>query len=55
MEVGLQKIIDESKYIEPTIIPPNVDSYKIRLDKIWVGNPEIVEFDGSRREIMPSE
>lgn len=55
VEEGLQEIIDENKNIEPTIIPPNVDSYKIRLDRIWVGKPEIVEADGSRREIMPAE
>jgi len=55
IEKGLQEIIDETKFIEPTIIPSNVDSYKIRLDKIWVGKPEIIEADGSRREIMPAE
>ncbi|MBD3361864.1 DNA-directed RNA polymerase subunit B'' [Candidatus Woesearchaeota archaeon] len=51
----LQKIIDENKYIEPTIIPPNVESFKIRLDKIEVKMPEITEADGSRRPVMPVE
>ena len=55
IETGLQEIINENKVIEPTIIPPNVDSYEIKLDKIWVDKPEIVEADGSRREIMPTE
>src|SRR3972149_407924 len=51
----LQAIIDENKLIEPTIIPPNVESFKIRLDKIWVTNPEITEADGSKRNIYPAE
>lgn len=55
IETEIQQIIEDNKYIEPTIIPPNVDSFKIRLDRIWVGKPEIIEADGSRREILPSE
>jgi DNA-directed RNA polymerase beta subunit len=55
VEKELQKIIDENKMIEPTIIPPNVESFKIRLDKIWVTRPEITEADGSKRNIFPVE
>jgi len=51
----LQKILDENKEVEPTIIPPNVDTYKIRFDKIWITKPEITEADGSKRDISPSE
>ena len=51
----LQAIVDENKEIEPTIIPPNVDTFKIRLDKIWVTKPEITEADGSKRNIYPVE
>ena len=51
----LQRIIEDNKIVEPTIIPPNVESFKIRLDKIWVKKPEIVEADGSRRNIYPME
>ena len=51
----LQKIIDENKEIEPTIIPQNIDEYKIRLNKLWVGKPIITEADGSKREIFPIE
>lgn len=51
----LQKIIEENGDIEPTIIPSNVDEFKIRLDKIWVTKPEITEADGSKRNIYPSE
>ena len=51
----LQEIIDENRDIEPTIIPQNVDEFKIRLDKIEVHKPEIIEADGSRRNIFPIE
>jgi len=51
----LKEIIEENKEIEPTIIPPNVDSFKIRLDNVWVTKPEITEADGSKRVIYPVE
>ncbi len=55
IEKELQKVVDENKIIEPTIIPPEVESYKIRLDKIWVTKPEITEADGSKRDIYQVE
>jgi DNA-directed RNA polymerase beta subunit len=55
IEVELKHIIEENKDIEPTIIPPNVDSFKIRLDDVWVTKPEITEADGSKRNIYPVE
>jgi DNA-directed RNA polymerase beta subunit len=55
IEKELQCIIDENKIIEPTIIPHNIDEFKIRLDKIWVTKPEITEADGSKRPIYPIE
>jgi DNA-directed RNA polymerase beta subunit len=55
IEVELKAIIDENKIIEPTIIPPNVDEFKIRLDNVWVTKPEITEADGSKRNIYPVE
>ncbi|VVB81924.1 DNA-directed RNA polymerase subunit B'' [uncultured archaeon] len=51
----LSNVLEENKEIEPTIIPPNVESFKIRLDKIWVTKPEITEADGSKRNIFPAE
>lgn len=51
----MQIIIDENREIEPTIIPPNVEEFKIKLDKIWVTKPEITEADGSKRPIYPIE
>ncbi|MBN1175797.1 DNA-directed RNA polymerase subunit B'' [Candidatus Woesearchaeota archaeon] len=55
VEEGLNQILEENRIIEPTIIPPNVDDFKIRLDNIWVTKPEITEADGSIRPILPSE
>src|SRR3989338_8174844 len=51
----LQSIIEENKEIVPTIIPHNVDDYRIKLDKIWVEKPKIIEADGSERKIFPLE
>jgi DNA-directed RNA polymerase subunit B len=55
IDIQLNRILDENKTIEPTIIPPNVESFKIRLDRIWVTKPEITEADGSKRPIYPME
>ncbi len=55
IDVEMQKIIEESKDVEPTIIPPDVESFKIRLDKVWVTKPQITEADGSKRSIFPVE
>ncbi|MBW2992114.1 DNA-directed RNA polymerase subunit B'' [Candidatus Woesearchaeota archaeon] len=51
----LQRVIDENREIEPTIIPHDIDEFKIKLDKIWVTKPEITEADGSKRAIYPAE
>ena len=51
----MQNIIEEIQNVEPTIIPPDVESFKICLDKVWVTKPEITEADGSKRAIFPIE
>ncbi len=55
IEKELQNIVAENRDIEPTIIPQNVDSFKIRLDRVWTVKPEITEADGSKRPIYPIE
>lgn len=55
IEKELDNIIEENRVVEPTIIPHNVDDFKIRLDKIWITEPEITEADGSKRKIYPIE
>ena len=51
----LQKLIDEVGDIVPTIIPQEVENFVIKLKKIWIEKPSIIEADGSKREIFPSE
>ena len=51
----LLKIIEENREIVPTIIPHNIDEFKIKFDKIWVEKPKMIEADGSSRNIYPME
>ncbi|PIN86045.1 hypothetical protein COV19_06855 [Candidatus Woesearchaeota archaeon CG10_big_fil_rev_8_21_14_0_10_44_13] len=53
LEKELQQIVEENKDIEPTIIPHNVEEFKIKIDKIWVEKPTITEADGSKKNIYP--
>ena len=55
LDYELRKIIEANKEIEPSIIPPNVEEFKIKFDKVRITMPEIIEADGSRRTIFPSE
>jgi len=68
IEKELQNIIEENREIIPTIIPHNIDEFKIKLDEIWVSKPghpraeedgppgpSITEADGSKRQIFPME
>ncbi|MBI5389270.1 DNA-directed RNA polymerase subunit B'' [Candidatus Woesearchaeota archaeon] len=55
LEKELANVLEENKEVEPTIIPTNIDEFKIRFDKIWVTKPEIIEADGSKRTIYPAE
>lgn len=55
VDTELQKIVMENNDIEPTIIPSNIDDFKIRFENIQVGKPEITEADGSKRLIYPME
>lgn len=55
IDVELQNIVDANKIIEPTIIPHNVEEFKIKFDRIWVEKPTITEADGSKRDILPVE
>ncbi|HLD07092.1 MAG TPA: DNA-directed RNA polymerase subunit B'' [Candidatus Nanoarchaeia archaeon] len=55
IEHDLKTIIEENKEIEPTIIPHNIEEFKIKFDNIEVRKPEIIEADGSKRNIFPME
>ena len=50
IEAGMQDVIDRVKFIDP-----NVEGYQLKLGKIRIEKPTIVEADGSRRQIMPME
>ncbi|MCD6227097.1 DNA-directed RNA polymerase subunit B'' [Candidatus Micrarchaeota archaeon] len=47
---GMQSIIDNVG-----VIPTNIEGYSIRLGKVRLEKPMIIEADGSRREILPNE
>ncbi len=55
LDKGLQEVIEENKEAEPTIIPHNIEKFKIRFGRITVNKPEITEADGSKRPIYPME
>ncbi|HLC81179.1 MAG TPA: DNA-directed RNA polymerase subunit B'' [Candidatus Nanoarchaeia archaeon] len=55
LERGLQEVIEENKEAEPTIIPHNIEKFKIRFGRLTIGRPEITEADGSKRPIFPME
>jgi DNA-directed RNA polymerase subunit B len=55
LDKRLQEVIEENKEAEPTIIPHNIEKFKIRFGRITVGKPEITEADGSKRPIYPME
>ena len=55
IEKQLQKLVDELGDVVPTIIPQEVESFVIKLKKIWIEKPSIIEADGSKRDIYPCE
>ena len=55
IEHELKEIVKENEEVEPTIIPTNVEEFKIRLENITVTKPEITEADGSKRDLYPIE
>ncbi|MDD3263978.1 MAG: DNA-directed RNA polymerase subunit B'' [Candidatus Nanoarchaeia archaeon] len=55
IEEGMQKIIDERKIIEPSVLPVDVDEFKIKFGKVKMSKPQVIEADGSTRAIYPNE
>src|SRR3989344_8774292 len=55
VDKGMSEVISEIGDISPPIVPPDVEDFKIRLDKIWVDKPNLIEADGSKRNIFPVE
>lgn len=54
-EKDLQKIVDNMGDVVPTIIPQEVENFKIKLNEIKIGTPTITEADGSKRALYPME
>ncbi|MGC8629213.1 MAG: DNA-directed RNA polymerase subunit B'' [Candidatus Micrarchaeia archaeon] len=50
VEIDLQKIIDANNLIEP-----NVEGFGLRLGRIRLEKPTVIESDSSRRVLMPNE
>src|SRR5271157_3436384 len=50
VEQDLQKIIDQQATIEPS-----VEGFSLKLGKIRLDKPSIIEADSSRRSILPNE
>ncbi len=55
IEKGMQKIVNETGDIIPTVIPQEVENFKIKMGKVKIDKPQIVEADGSKRDIYPIE
>ena len=55
VEYRMQDVIKEMGEVIPTIIPPEMQDFKIILDKVEIEKPSIVEADGSKRPILPNE
>jgi len=48
-------IVEDLGEIMPTIIPPEIQDFKIKFEKIIIGRPQVTEADGSKRDVFPSE
>mgnify|MGYP001612172047 CR=1 FL=1 len=55
VEKGMQHICKEIGDIVPTIIPPDIEDFRIKIEKVWITKPTLIEADGSSRDIYPSE
>ncbi|MCX6711664.1 MAG: DNA-directed RNA polymerase subunit B'' [Candidatus Woesearchaeota archaeon] len=55
VDKGMQEVVAEMGEIIPTIIPQEIESFKIKLDKVWITKPHLIEADGSKRDIYPIE
>src|SRR3989338_6580366 len=55
IEKGMQEAIKEIEDVVPTIIPQEMQDFKIKFDKVWVDKPILIEADGSKSDIYPIE
>ena len=55
VEHEMQNIVNEMGELIPTIMPQEIEEFKIKFDKIWITKPQIIEADGSKRNVYPME
>jgi DNA-directed RNA polymerase beta subunit len=55
VEVEIPKIVKEVGDIVPTVIPSDVNDFRIRFDNIRIEKPKIQAADGSRKDDYPQE
>ncbi len=53
LDEGLQRVVDEVKAIEPLVIPPGYESYRLLFGRIKYELPVVREADGSRTRLTP--
>lgn len=55
IEKDMQRIVQEIGDIVPTVLPPEVEDFRIKFNKIWIEKPQVIEADGSKRDVYPTE
>ncbi len=55
IELRMQDIVKEIGDVIPTVIPPEMEDFRIKLEKISIIKPMMIEADGSKRDIYPME
>jgi DNA-directed RNA polymerase subunit B" len=55
LDQGIQKIVDSENAVEPVMKPQGITTFIIKLGKITIGKPDILEADGVLRQLTPME
>ncbi len=55
MDWRLQKLVDEVGSATPAVIPPEAEDVKLIFGKVRIEQPSIIEADGAKRKLLPSE
>ena len=55
IEKDMKEIIKEVGDIIPTIIPTDVEEFKIKVDNLLITKPWLIEADGAKIDVLPNE
>ncbi len=55
IEKDMKEIIKEVGDIIPTIIPTDVEEFKIKFDNLLITKPWLIEADGAKIDVLPNE